>query len=96
MVFSTFLPLQPTWWKRCECRVLRPLAAAPAVEWHEGATGLDLGASQGVDAEMMLRQGLQVLAVEGGAGWRMVFINPWLIIYENNGLLMINNLDNNG
>lgn len=45
----------------------RPLAAAPAVEWHEGATGLDLGASQGVDAEMMLRQGLQVLAVEGNA-----------------------------
>ena len=32
----------------------------------------------------------------GGAGWRMVFINPWLIIYENKGLLMINNLDNNG
>lgn len=50
----------------------RPLAAAPATEWHEGATGLDLGASQGVDAEMMLRQGLQVLAVEGLDGWRMV------------------------
>ena len=29
-------------------------------------------------------------------GADMVFINPWLIIYENNCLLMVNNLDNNG
>ena len=34
-----------------------------------GQVTFDFGASEGVDAEMMLRQGLKVVAVEGAAGF---------------------------
>ena len=43
----------------------RPLAPPLPTAAGGRSTALDLGASQGVDAEMMLRQGLQVVAVEG-------------------------------
>ena len=50
------------------CDLLRPFLAPPGPLNVTGQVTFDFGASEGVDAEMMLRQGLKVVAVEGAKG----------------------------